>query len=295
MQINKRFEKDIWPALRLTARHALTFATLLRGFAVLPMGQIQLASAQEAAHDTFASAAEAIRALVVAVQGNDEQAITHILGGDEEVASSGDELEDKRDRQRFVQKYQEMHRLVREPDGTTVLYIGAENWPFPVPLVTRRGQWVFDPDAGAQEILYRHIGENESIAIETCNALVRASQNQRKEEETDSAVSEYARRLASGSPANGGAGSVDGGAMSSPFHGYYFRKLSGFDKGSKATKAASEVSYVAYPAEYRSSGVMTFFVTGNGAIYRKDLGPNTAGIAGATTTLKPDSSWHVAD
>lgn len=296
MHTKKRFETDLWLPLRLTARHALTFVTLLVGFAVLPMGQIRLASAQEAARDTFASAAEAIRALFVAVQDNDEQAITRILGGDEEIASSGDEMEDKRDRERFVQKYQQMHRLVREPDGTTVLYVGAENWPFPVPLVTRQGQWFFDPDAGAQEVLYRRIGENESIAIGTCHALVGTRENDQKNEETDSAVSEYARRLVSTSPTNGGAGSADDGDTSRPFHGYYFRKLNGSYKRSNApNSAAGEVSYMAYPEEYRSSGVMTYTVTSEGAVYEKDLGPNTEALANAITASNPDSSWHAAD
>ena len=82
--------------------------------------------------------------------------------------SSSDEVEDKLERERFSQKYQEMHRLVREPDGTTVLYIGAENWPFPIPLVSKNGAWYFDSDTGKQEILFRTIGENETTAIQVC-------------------------------------------------------------------------------------------------------------------------------
>ena len=166
---NKNFQRNRWLWLWPTATGALASAALLVGLA---MGQARLSSAQDAAHETFASAEEASHALFAAVQSNNEQAIMQILGRDKELVSSGDEHEDKRERERFAQKYQEMHRLVREPDGTTVLYIGAENWPFPVPLVARRGQWFFDSDAGAQEILFRYIGENESIAIETSHALV---------------------------------------------------------------------------------------------------------------------------
>src|SRR5579864_7353338 len=77
-------------------------------------------------------------------------------------SSAGDEIEDKLEREQFSQKYQEMHRLVREADGNTVLYIGAENWPFPIPLVSTNGAWHFDSDAGKSEILFRTIGENEA-------------------------------------------------------------------------------------------------------------------------------------
>ena len=88
-----------------------------------------------------------------------------ILGAGTEVTSSNDDVEDKLERERFSQKYQEMHRLVREPDGLTVLYIGAENWPFPIPLVSKNGAWYFDSDSGLEEILFRTVGENEVTAI----------------------------------------------------------------------------------------------------------------------------------
>jgi hypothetical protein len=265
---------------------------MLVGFAVLTMEQF--GSAQDAAQ-TFASAGEASRALFAAVQSNNEHAITRILG-DEGLISSGDELEDKRDRERFVQKYQQMHRLVREPDGTTILYIGAENWPFPVPLVSRQKQWFFDPDAGAQEILFRSIGEDESTALDTCQALALTGGNSQTEPKTDSSITQYARSLVSAQPAKGEAAATNSDGASGPFHGYYFRKLSGPDKESNISNSATgRVAWIAYPAEYRSSGVMTFVVTANGAVNEKDLGPNTETVVKAVTAWKPDRSWHVAD
>jgi len=296
---NREFETDRWLWLRLTATRVLGFSTLgfsamLVGFAILLIAE--LASARDAAHETFASAQEASSALFAAVQSNNEQAIIQILGRDKELVSSGDELEDKRDRERFAQKYQEMHRLVREADGTTVLYIGAENWPFPVPLVARQGQWFFDPDAGAQEILFRYIGENESIAMEISRALVVASGNKQNEAKTDSAITEYARSLVGAQSANGGEAPANVDDMSGPFHGYYFQKLKGPDKRSHPSNSrAGGTAYIAYPAEYRSSGVMTFIVTPENVLYEKDLGPSTANIAKAMSGWKPDSSWHVAD
>src|SRR5260370_20319937 len=110
---------------------------------------------------TFTSAEEASHALFLAVRDHDERAVTEILEAGNSPVSADEELQDRLDRERFVQKYEEMHRFVREAHGDMVLYIGAENWPFPIPLVSRNGKWRFDSDAGVQEIRYRRIGENE--------------------------------------------------------------------------------------------------------------------------------------
>src|SRR5580658_7947586 len=132
--------------------------------------------AEPSGQQTFTSAAEAGKTLFQAVRTNDGELIVKILGGPTELASSGDKNQDKLDRECFVQHYQEMHRMVREDDGKVILYIGAENWPFPIPLLEKDGVWRFDPDAGMQEILYRRIGENELTAIATCHEF--AAQNQ---------------------------------------------------------------------------------------------------------------------
>jgi hypothetical protein len=120
---------------------------------------------------SFDSAEQAVEALYKAVGTLDHVAIARLVGP---LASSADTVQDKADRQRFIQKYSEMHRLVRAPDGSTVLYIGAENWPFPVPLVSHDGKWRFDPVAGAREIMFRRIGEDETAAVETCRSMAKA-------------------------------------------------------------------------------------------------------------------------
>ena len=120
-------------------------------------------------------AEEASQALCTAAQNNDEKAMLDILGPDgKQIVSSGDETEDTRSRANFAQKYQQMHRLVKEPDGTTTLYIGAENWPTPIPLMNKGNSWYFDTEAGKKEILYRRIGRNEMSAIRVCQELVAA-------------------------------------------------------------------------------------------------------------------------
>ena len=144
--------------------------------ALLVAGTSQLSLAQKSGPETFSSPWKASSALFQAVQNSDEEALERILGAGKEVTSSSDEIEDKLERERFSQKYQEMHRLVREPDGSTVLYIGAENWPFPIPLVSKNGAWYFDSDTGKQEILFRTVGENETTAIRVCHVLAKGKE-----------------------------------------------------------------------------------------------------------------------
>ena len=129
--------------------------------------------AQQPGQKTFSSPEDASNALVTAAQSNDEKAMLDILGPDgKQIVSSGDEAEDAESRASFVQRYQQMHRLVKEADGNTILYIGAENWPTPIPLVNNSSSWYFDTDAGKKEILYRRIGRNEISTINVCQELV---------------------------------------------------------------------------------------------------------------------------
>jgi hypothetical protein len=248
----------------------------------------QLSLAQKSGPETFSSPGEASQALYRAVQNEDEQAVERILGAGKEVTSSSDDVEDKLERERFSQKYQEMHRLVREPDGTTVLYIGAENWPFPIPLVSKNGAWYFDSDAGQQEILFRTIGENETTAIQVCHLA--AAKQLSETEAVDEKIKQYAQSLAAGD-----AGKAESNKQASPFHGYYFRVVAG--NGPAATtvslKAKTGVAVVAYPADYPSSGVMTFVVTKGGIVYEKDLGSKTTTVA-KSLVRSPDSSWRIA-
>src|SRR5579872_3041127 len=132
----------------------------LAAVAILLTGCFPLPSlAQQKGQKTFSSPEDASNALVVAMQNNDEKALLDVFGPDgKQIVSSGDETEDAQSRANFVQRYQEMHRLMKEPDGTTTLYIGARNWPTPIPLVNKGDSWYFDTEAGKKEILYRRIG-----------------------------------------------------------------------------------------------------------------------------------------
>ena len=236
--------------------------------ALLLAAYAPLCVAGKSTQPTFTSGEEASHALYLAVRNHDERAVTEILQAGNPAASADEELQDRPDREQFVQKYEEMHRFVRQADGGMVLYIGAENWPFPIPLVSRNGAWRFDSDAGAHEIRYRRIGENELTAIALCQALVAQS-----------------RPGAAGAP-DGTTAAVLAAAKSGgrpvAFHGYYFRRLAG---------SGNRVAAIAYPAAYRSTGVMTFTVDPDGDLYEKDLGPNTGKVAGTMTGERIDGTW----
>jgi hypothetical protein len=256
--------------------------------AVFPMllaGWARPAFAQTSATRTFSSAGEACHALFQAAQKSDERELEAILGTEKQVISSGDEIEDKLEREQFSQKYQEMHRLVREADGNTVLYIGAENWPFPIPLVSTNGAWHFDSDAGKNEILFRTIGENEATANLVCDDFASARKQHNASESGDDPVAVYAQSLISLTNASASKTTGVPEKTSQLFHGYNFQ----------AGKDAGRVALIAYPAKYRSSGVMTFLVTKSGVVYEKDLGPDTNTVAPKIGGNLLDSSWHRAE
>jgi hypothetical protein len=244
---------------------ACTIALFLSTFAPLCV-------AGQSNQATFTSAEEASHALFLAVRNHDERAVTEILQAGNSAVREDEKLQNRLDRERFVQKYEEMHRFVRQAHGGMVLYIGAENWPFPIPLVSRNGAWRFDSDAGVHEIRYRRIGENELTAITIFQDLVAQS------------------RAGAAGATDGTTGAARAAAKSGgrpvAFHGYYFRTLAG---------SSNRVAVIAYPVAYRSSGVMTFTVGPDGGAYEKDLGPSTAKIAGTMTGYRIDRTWTPAE
>lgn len=272
-----------------TERLAWGFAStilllLLVAALLLVVGYAGASFAQDSQRTTFSSPGEAVKALFEATRKGDEPALEAILGAGKEVTSSSDEVEDKLEREQFSQKYQEMHRLVREPDGSTVLYIGAENWPFPIPLVSKNGAWYFDSKTGTQEILFRRIGENESAAIQVCEEFAISKKEQDAKPASYDPITQFAESLTA-------ADTTSGNSDGSSFHGYYFRLVSGNASGGGHKKGS--VTLVAYPVEYRSSGVKTFVVARHDVVYEKDLGPNTTTVAPAIKAR--NSGWHPAE
>lgn len=256
---------------------------------------------------SFAKPEDAAAALYAATRRNDEEQLLVILGPDaKEIVTWSDDADLRRQRrEEFANKYQQMHRLVREPDNTVALYVGAENWPFPIPLVEYNRAWYFDADLGKQEIRYRRIGRNEMEALEVCHILVDAEKEYYSEQHvyTPKFVSDdgtrdglYWKSADDGkkSPigpylARAGVG-TNGADKLQPFHGYYYRILLTNASGS-ANSQAQGFEILAFPAEYRSSGIMTFLVDQNGVSYEKDLGDQFATLAKDVAESHLDNSW----
>lgn len=278
------------------------------------------AMAQEKGQKTFSTPVEASHALYAAAKSNDEKELLEIFGpGGREILYSGDESEDAESRATFLQGYEEMHRLVEEPNGTVSLYIGARNWPAPIPIVSKQNVWYFDTEAGKQEILFRRIGRNETSAIQICRQLVAA------EKEFSQQNHEYARKVFSDEGKHNGlywqmagqpespigplvamavsedASNHRGSAV--PYRGYFFHVLTSQGKnapGGAKTYIANDkmtggFAFVAFPAEYRSSGVKTFLVSTDEVVFEKDLGENTEAIATSMSQFNPDSTWQRAE
>jgi hypothetical protein len=246
---------------------------------------------------SFAKPDDAAAAIYAAARRNDEAELLAILGPDAKdiVEWSEDANERREERAQFAQKYEQMHRLMREPDNTVALYVGAENWPFPIPLVEYKGGWYFDPDLGRQEIRYRRIGRNEIEALEVCRALVDA------EKEYYASAHVYTAKFISTSDAHDGLywksmndadrspigpylahAGVESDGGGEPFHGYYYRIL---------LQGSEGFAIAAYPAAYRSSGVMTFIMNSDETAYENDLGEQTSTVAKQISSAHPNDSW----
>lgn len=286
------------------------------------LGLVAAACAQEAGQKTFTSLPDASKALYDAVKSGDKTAMLAVLGASSApILSSSDPVQDQKNADFFTQHYEQMNRWGKETNGDETLFLGADNWPFPVPLKkAANGQWYYDSKAGVEEVLFRRIGNNELAAIRVCKALADAQDEYFDQLHDGDTVHQYAQKFISDEgkqnglywkTAEGEPQSPIGPAFQSaaaegyskkadPFHGYFFRLLTA--QGAAAPGGAKSYivdgkmtkgfAFVAYPAEYRNSGVMTFVVNLNGAIYEKDLGPKTADLAKAMTAINPDTTWR---
>jgi Protein of unknown function (DUF2950) len=280
-----------------------------------------LTTATGAPAQEYKTPEEAVAALIVAAKASDRPALMRVLGpGSAEIVSSGDEVADASARKRVIEAYDTKHRVVMEGSDKAVLIIGNEDWPFPIPLVLKNANWRFDTAAGRDEILFRRIGRNELNAIQASLAYVDAQHEYAEKAIGGNGV--YAQRIVSQpgkkdglywpiqpgedeSPlgelaAAASAAGYRAGQQRAPYHGYYFKILT--RQGPNAPGGAIDYiargkmiggfALVAYPAEYRNSGAMTFLVNHQGVLYQKDLGPNTAGIASGMTAFNPDATWE---
>lgn len=295
----------------------LSKITILTGAAMLILALSSLAQAQQ----RFKTPEEAVEALVKAARSGDSKSVVSILGpGSQELVSSGDPVEDAEVRKEYLAAYDAGHRIVSEPGKPSVLVIGPDNWPFPIPMVQRDGQWIFDVPAGREEVLARRIGRNELSTIKAMLAYWDAQQEYADMNKSKSGQAVYAQRIVSSPgkkdglywPTSGNekpsplgeavADATQRGyrpGAGEPYHGYRFKIL--LRQGPTAPGGAVDYivkgdmiggfAAVAYPAEYGNSGIMTFIINHEGDIYEKDLGEGTARIAPQMTTFNPDHTW----
>lgn len=274
---------------------------------------------------SFASSEEAVNALVIAVRANDTKEMLTILGPEgKELISSGDEVADKVGREKFIRAYDEMNKLEKESSGKIILHVGKDDWPLPIPIVEKNNMWVFDTKAGKEEILNRRIGRNELNVIEVLHAYVDAQHEYASKDCIGSGKVEFAQKFIStkgkhdglywnakegeelsplgplvAQASKEGYASKEEGISFAPYHGYYYEILKG--QGKHAPGGAYDYvvkgkmilgfALVAYPAQYKNSGVMTFIVNQEGVIYQKNLGKNTESIAKAMKRFDPDDTW----
>lgn len=299
-------------------RNLFTAAVLVLLMAITGM-TAEAASKQK----SFATPEDAVKAFIAALKADNDKEIMAIFGeGSKDLMYSGDPVSDKERRKKGIEAFDKKNSLVKEGEKM-VLVIGENDWPFPIPLVKQGGSWIFDTKAGRVEILHRRIGENELSTIKTMHEIVDAEQEyamvprdgdnmvkyagiflsdpgkknglywQTKEGEEPSPLGELIAKAKAGGYKKGSS------EKPKPYNGYYYLMLNkqgknasggAFDYVVKGKQIAG-FAVVAYPAKYGNSGVMSFLVNQDGAVYQKDLGRNTEKTAKAMKTFDPDKTW----
>jgi hypothetical protein len=261
-------------------------------------------SAPPANQTAFDTPEAAVTAFVAAARANDAGRLDSLLGnGGDGIVTSSDTVADNAERARFVKRYDEKSQIGASGPDEMTLTVGPEDWPLPIPLVKTDGKWHWDGAAGREEVFYRRIGNNELNAIQVCRNILDAQQEYAASGHDGKKAGAFAKHLMSKegtqdglywpaaegetpSPAGpllaqAGTEGYETSGVRTPYHGYYYRMLSN-GKG---------FGFVAYPADYRESGVMTFQVSQTGAVYQKDLGTATDSVAQGLTAYAVDSTW----
>jgi hypothetical protein len=278
---------------------------------------------------TFATPEEAVSALAAATSTEDSNALRIIFGPAAADLENPDRVQATNELSAFASALNQTNRIVRESDSRCVLQVGNGFWPFPVPLVKQDGQWFFDTEAGKDELLNRRIGKNELSTLQSVRAYVQAQREYATKDRDGDEVLEFAQKFGSAPGKKDGLywpPDLDGeisplgplaaqaqdegyggkpkkeGAAPEPFHGYFFKVLTGQAKSAPGGKyhylingnMIGGFALVAWPAEYGESGIMTFIVNQQGRVYQKDLGLKTAKIAAAMKEYNPENTWMIS-
>jgi Protein of unknown function (DUF2950) len=314
------------PALSRTPPRALSQLLSALFASVAMLGSLTIEAQTVApAHENFDTAMNAVRALVTAAQSNDIARLRTIFGpGSDELIESGDPVADQRERTNFVKAYRAKHVLLTDGADRRLLAVGVHGFQLPTPLVRHDGRWAFDGAAGVEELVDLRIGRNELDAIAVCKGIVDAENDYASMNAETHAVKTYATKLMSepghrdglyweaksGEPSSPAGpflarAAEEGQQMGAgePYHGYHYHLLTaqgpGAPGGAKSYLVDGALTggfaAVAWPAQYRVSGVMTFIVGQDGVVYQKDLGSNTETTAKNLAVYDPDASWTRAE
>jgi Protein of unknown function (DUF2950) len=311
-------------ALSCSSRGMVFFAALLVTAMSVVVWSMPLMAATS--QKRFASPEDALKGLVEAVKTKDKAALDQIFGPSGKDLRSSDEVQAATEFEEFTKHVAEKTSLVKENDSRVIIYIGNENWPFPIPLIKLNGQWFFDTEAGKEEVLNRRIGEDELTAILVCRTYVKAQREYVLKDWDGDGILAYAQKLRSDPGTKNGLfwKHAPGEAVSPlgelvaqariegykkektvfkeqpvPFHGYYFKILT--KQGEHASGGQYDYiingnmvggfGLVAFPSNWGKSGVMTFIVSQQGKVYQKNLGSDTMKIAQEMQSYDPDEMW----
>ena len=297
--------------------------TMMLVMFLISMGSVGVASAAAPRQKSFPSPEEGVQALIEAAQKNDTTTLLAILGPEaKSLLNTGDPVSDRESLARFIKAYEEAHTLVQSGDTKAVLQTGQDEWPFPIPLVKGSTGWRFDTKAGKEELRNRRIGRNELDVIQVCLAYVDAQREYYMRNPQRDALLQYTPKFISTKGKRDGLyweaqadeppsplgplvakarheGYKRTAGKPIPYHGYYYKMLT--RQGPDAPDGAYDYvvrgkmiggfALVAYPAQYGSSGIMTFIVNHDGVVYEKDFGPDTAARAQSMTKFNPDKTW----
>jgi hypothetical protein len=319
----KTLKKPSAPHCNSFVRHAILLAALAFGFPCAT-------DAETIAARKFATPEEAVVALGSATATGDTNALRAVLGPSAEDLVNPDRIQAKTELKTFSSALEQTNHLIRVSDTFVVLELGDDLWPFPVPIVKKDGSWYFDSEVGKDELLNRRIGKNELSTLPVVRAYVDAQREYASMDRDGDEVLEYAQRLVSSPGKRDGLywppdsdadisplgplvafAQVEGYSpemreedeqQRGPFHGYYFKILTRQGKNAPGGKYSyitngnmiGGFAMVAWPADYRGTGVMTFIVNQQGRVYQKDLGANTAKVARKMKAYDPDPTWSVS-
>jgi hypothetical protein len=319
--------------IRASKAHLRRFAIAILALALIGLGNRGCTSTNpdNASNQlTFSTPEHAVKALVAAMAAHDSDKLEKIFGpGNEDLLSSGDDVADQQVQNRFLQAYNEKHQLISNDDGSVTVALGANDWPMPIPIVKDESgkAWVFDTEAGKDEIINRRIGHNELTVIEVCRAIGDAQREYAQRDVNGNGVREYARKFISdpgthnglywptapgedpsplgelAAEAQGEGYAITPTTQPRPYHGYLYRVLTAQGRDAPGGpmnyvikgQLIGGFAVVAWPAEYGNSGIMTFITNYSGDVYQKDLGEQTDKLAREMTEYNPDASWKKAD